>query len=123
MQSGKVLIVDDSAAVRAAVRTVLEAKGLDVVAEAGDGLEAIKLIEELKPDLVLLDLVLPGMSGVDVLTRMGSISPGTKVVVLTALDTDRFAAQALEAGAADFLGKPFDGEELVSVILKTLAAG
>jgi len=123
VQTYKVLLADDSSRFRKMLRTAFEEEGIQVAKEASDGIEAIRMLEELLPDVMILDLVMPGLSGMDVLARVPEISPGTRVIVLTALDSEKFAAAALEAGAADFLVKPIDPREVLLSIKKALAAG
>jgi len=106
------LVVDDDAKIRQLIRVNLEPRGY-AVWEAADGLEAIKLIEKTPPDLMLLDLVMPVMGGIDVClwTRERSDLP---IIVLSAQDEEHLKVRALDAGADDYIAKPFSYEELLA---------
>ncbi len=110
--SYKTLIVDDDPKIRQLIRVNLEPRGY-VVQEASDGLDAIKAIEHNPPDLLLLDLVMPMMSGIDVCawTRKYFDMP---IIVLSAQDEEQLKVQALDAGADDYIPKPFSYEELMA---------
>jgi len=109
----RVLLVDHYALVRAGIRALLEKLQLvEVVGEAGDGREALDLIEKLGPDVVLMDLTMPGLSGFEVLKLTGEKFPEVHVILLTMHDEEEFAFQALRAGAAGFLPKSAASAEL-----------
>jgi two-component system, NarL family, response regulator LiaR len=113
----RVLIVDDHAVVREGLRTFLELQeGLEVVGEAGDGEEALPLAEELKPDVILMDLVMPKLDGVGAMRELRQRVPGARVIVLTSfLDDDRLMP-AIRAGAAGYLLKNVQPQELARAI-------
>ena len=96
---------------------------LEIVGEAADGPQALALFQELRPDLVTLDLVLPGMVGLRVLRRIVEMVPGLPVVVLSALDGEKFISQALEAGAVDYLCKPLERDPVLLAVDKALVGG
>src|SRR6266542_1474555 len=100
-----VLIVDDHPLTRSALGTLLRGSGFEVVGEAGDGEQAIDLARELQPELVLLDLSMPGLDGLHALPRVREASPFTEVVVLTASGTEDNLLAAIRAGAAGYLLK------------------
>ena len=104
MTKFRVLLVDDHALVRAGIRALLE-KGelVEVVGEAGDGHDALELIERLRPDVVLLDLAMPQLNGFEVLKATSRKFPQIHVIVLTVHDEEEYAFQALRAGAAGAL--------------------
>jgi DNA-binding NarL/FixJ family response regulator len=109
----RVLLADDHALVRAGIRALLGTiEGVEVVAEAGDGLEALRLIEELQLDIVLLDVTMPGLSGLEVLEKSKKQFPDLRVIVLTVHDAGEYAMQALRAGAAGYLPKSAAANEL-----------
>ena len=119
----RVLIVDDHQLIRSALRLLLEREGsFEVVAEAGDGREAIRSVRETKPHLVLMDIVMPGMNGIEATARICSECPGVKVLCLSMYTESRFVALALEAGASGYLLKSCTAEELVQA-LRTIGAG
>jgi DNA-binding NtrC family response regulator len=117
-----VLVIDDERVVREAVRRVLEAEGLKV-ATAGDAASGIAHPDVQICRLVVCDLMLPDRSGMEVLEALRAVRPGLPVVLITGFATPDHAVRAQEAGAADFLAKPFEAEELLDVVRRTLMAG
>jgi two-component system chemotaxis response regulator CheY len=116
----KVLVVDDSALARRTLRQILEAAECEVV-EAEDGLSALEQYFLLKPDVVLLDLVMRGMYGLDVLEKLRQLDPDAKVVVVTA-DVQTSSQELVDrAGAKAFVNKPFDREEILDALDAVLA--
>ena len=120
MSKARVLIIDDAAAFRSNLRRWLEGAGYEVVGEAEDGAQALARFRELQPGLVTLDLVLPGMGGIHVLRHIAEEAPGTPVVVISALEGEKFVTQALEAGAVDYLVKPLERDRLLLAVDKAL---
>jgi DNA-binding NarL/FixJ family response regulator len=113
----RVLIADDHALVRAGIRALVERiDGVEVVAEAGNGAEALKLTRELKPDLVLLDISMPEASGFEVLAQQAKEFPEVLVIVLTVHEAEAYAIRALREGAAGFLLKSAAAVELKEAI-------
>src|SRR5215218_6440360 len=115
----RVLIVDDQELVRTGFRLFLETQpGLVVVGEAGDGEEAIERVREVRPDVVLMDIRMPNMDGVEATAKLtsGAIEPAPRVLVLTTFDLDEYVFGALRAGAAGFLLKDASRERLVEAI-------
>ena len=115
----RVLIVDDQELVRTGFRLFLETQpGLAVVGEAGDGEEAIERVRELRPDVVLMDIRMPTMDGVEATAKLtsGAIEPAPRVLVLTTFDLDAYVFGALRAGAAGFLLKDAPRERLIEAI-------
>jgi DNA-binding NarL/FixJ family response regulator len=113
----RVLVVDDQELVRAGLRAILEASGVDVVGEAGDGAAAVKLADELDPDVVLMDVRMPVLDGIEATRRIragGEESP--RVLVLTTFDLDEYVFEALRAGASGFLLKDAPRAELLRAI-------
>jgi DNA-binding NarL/FixJ family response regulator len=120
--SARILIVDDHPLTREALSTLLEAHGFDVVAEAADGAEAIDAADELQPDLILLDLSMPGMDGIAALPRLRDAAPSCEVVVLTASGTEENLLAAIRAGAAGYLLKS-EAPERIAEFLRGVANG
>lgn len=119
----RVLLVDDHALVRAGIRALLEAlPRVDVVGEAGDGLAAVQLATELAPDVVLLDITLPGLNGLEVATRVARLGSGTRVLMLSMHASPEYAARAFAAGAAGYLNKDSAFDELAAA-LDAIGAG
>jgi len=112
-----VMIVDDHEMVRRGACSYLEAQpDISVVAQAGSGEEALKLAQEFIPDVVLMDLVMPGMDGVETTRRVKIISPRTQIIILTSFHQDEFIFPALQAGAISYLLKDVKAKELVEAI-------
>jgi len=113
----RILLADDHAVLRAGLRALISSQpGLEVVAEAPDGLEAVRKAGETLPDLALMDLTMPGMSGIAAIEQVRRVSPGTRVLVLTVHEDGAYARAALEAGASGYLTKDMEGGELLTAI-------
>ncbi|GAA3746614.1 response regulator transcription factor [Plantactinospora mayteni] len=112
----RVLIVDDQALVRTGFRMILTARGLHVVGEAADGVEAVAAAYELRPDVVLLDIRMPNMDGLQAARRILAQSPDCRVIMLTTFDLDRYVYAALAAGASGFLLKDVTPEHLAAAV-------
>jgi DNA-binding NarL/FixJ family response regulator len=109
--------------VRAGIRALLERiRDVEVIAEAGDGPEALSLIRTLRPDVVLLDIAMPGLSGLDVLRQVASQYPEIRVIVLTVHENEEYAEHAIRAGALGFLPKSAASAEL-ELAIRTVADG
>jgi len=118
----RVLIADDHTMVREGLRWALEHAGLDVVGEASDGEEAVEMAERLRPDVVLMDLSLPVLSGVAATKRIRTLVRGTSVLVLSMLSDETAVSSALDAGAAGYLVKDCTTTEIVDAV-KRVASG
>lgn len=111
------LLVDDEMLVRAGLKMVLDGnQGISVIGEAGDGLAAVQAVEALRPDVVLLDIRMPGVDGIEAARRISALPDAPAVVMLTAFDTEDFVADALDAGAQGFLLKSAPPQELVDAV-------
>lgn len=117
--NAKILIVDDSSLARRTVRQALEANGHSVE-EAKDGAEALERYFLNRPDIVVLDMVMTGMYGLEVLTKMRELDPAVRVIVATADIQDSTREQAREAGAAAFVNKPINRDVLAELVRKIL---
>jgi DNA-binding NarL/FixJ family response regulator len=109
----RVLLVDDHDLFRTGLRNLLEEQGVQVVGEAASGTEALRIVQEIAPDVVVMDLNMPGMSGVEATREITSIAPLTRVVVLTISDQDDDVMDAIVAGACGYLVKDSSIEELM----------
>lgn len=117
MATIKILIADDHAVVREGTRHILEQEqGLEVVAEAADGEEAVSLATELKPDVAIIDIAMPNLDGIEATRQIKTLCPGVTVLILSAYDDDQFVFSLLEAGAAGYLLKDVRGRELVDAV-------
>lgn len=112
----RILIVDDHALFRDGLRSLLTARDLEVVGEAGDGKEAIRLAWELKPDIVLMDLMMPEMDGLEATKRLAAELPEVKVIVLTAADDDAKLFEAIKSGAKGYLLKNLESSEFFELL-------
>ena len=120
--SSKILIVDDSALSRRTMRRILESAGYEVV-EAEDGMTALEVYFLEKPDLVLLDLVMKGMYGLDVLAKLREMDPKVAVVVASADIQSSTRSMADEAGALGFINKPFVTDQVIAAVAAALLEG
>ena len=116
----KVLIVDDLAFIKLIIRDILEKRGLEVAGEASNGIEAVEMYIKLKPDVVLMDITMPRMDGIQSLSKIMSIDPNAKVIMCSALGQQKLIIQAIKLGAKDFIVKPFKAERIIGAIKKTL---
>lgn len=113
----RIVICDDQAGFRQLLSTVLGLEeGLEVVAEAEDGHEVVEVVAAVEPDLLLLDVAMPGRDGIEALPEIMSVSPGTTVVMLTAFGSESVRRRAAEAGASAFIEKGSDLDDLIAEI-------
>ncbi len=123
MSALRVLLADDHALVRAGMRALLgEVPGIEVVAETGDGREALRLTRERRPDIALLDISMPGLNGLEVVARIAHDHPTTRVIIVSMHADDESVRRALAAGAAGYLLKNSDRSEL-ELALRAVARG
>lgn len=117
MRKITIVIADDHAVVRQGTRSLLEReKDLKVVGEASDGEEAVRLIDQLQPDVAIVDIAMPKLNGVEVTRQVKPLCPSTAVLILTAYDDDEYIFALLEAGAAGYLLKDVDSREVVEAV-------
>ena len=119
----RVLLVDDHAVIRAGLKALLEGNcGIEVVGEASSGEEALEQVRVLEPDIVIMDLAMPGMDGIQATRHINGLGLGAKILVLTIHDEDEFLEPALDAGAAGYLNKSVADSDLVAAV-EALAHG
>lgn len=116
----KILIVDDAAFMRMMIKDILTKNDFEVVGEAGDGQEAIDKYKEHKPDLVMMDITMPDMDGITSLKEIIKIDPQAKIIMCSAMGQQAMVIDAIQAGAKDFIVKPFQGDRVLEAIKKTL---
>jgi DNA-binding NarL/FixJ family response regulator len=122
MTAVRVVIVDDQALMRGAFRTILESSDIDVVGEAATGDDAVAVVGRLRPDVVLMDVRMPGGDGLSATRSLTLVAPSARVLVLTTFDLDDYVYGAVHAGASGFLLKNASPEELVAAV-RTVAGG
>jgi len=115
-----VLIADDLAFIKIVLRDILEKSGFRVVGEASNGDEAISKYLDTRPDVVLMDITMPGMDGLTALKKIREIDPAARVIICSAIGHQRLIVQAIELGAKDFIVKPFQPQRVVSALKKAL---
>lgn len=118
--SFKVLVVDDASFMRSMIRDIFARGPFSVVGEAENGVEAIRLYQEFRPDLTTMDIVMPQMDGITALQEIMRLDPAAKVVMCSALGQEALIAEAIEAGASDFIVKPFHPARVLKVAQSVL---
>lgn len=119
---GTIMLVDDASFMRAVLKKIVMQAGHQVIAEAGNGEDAINQYQQLKPDLVLLDIVMPpgprAKDGIEVLKRIVEINPSANVVMCSSMGQQSLIAEAIKAGAKDFVVKPFQAQKVTEALTK-----
>lgn len=118
--SKTVLIVDDAAFMRMMIKDILNKNGFDVVGEAEDGQQAVDKYKELTPDLVTMDITMPEMDGIAALKEIKKIDPNSTVIMCSAMGQQAMVIDAIQAGAKDFIVKPFQADRVIEAINKAL---
>src|SRR5258706_15451057 len=119
----RILLADDHAVLRDGLRALLEAAGYQIVGESGHGRETLRLVDQFKPDVVVVDIVMPGLNGVDATRAIVRESPATRVVVLTGHEEEAYVTEALRAGARGYVLKTQAGADLVRAIQEAMRGG
>ncbi|QLH74267.1 MAG: response regulator [Methanomassiliicoccales archaeon] len=115
-----VLIVDDSMVMRSMIKDVLSKNGFNVVGQAKNGQEAVALYQQLRPNLITMDVVMPGETGIDVVKKIMAVDPSAKVLMVSGLNQKNLVIQAMENGAKDYIVKPFDPQDLLRAANKVV---
>ncbi len=121
LMSFSVLVVDDLEMMRQAITEVLRNNGIKVAGEAYNGRAAVQMYKTLKPDVVLLDIMMPVMDGLEALRRLKSLDPNARVIMCSSMSGQKYVLRAIQLGARDFIVKPFKPQRIVSSVRK--AAG
>ena len=116
----RILVADDASFMRQMIKEIVEAEGHEVVAEASDGVEAIEQYKEHQPDLVTMDIVMPRRSGIDAVKGIMKLDKKAQVVMCSALGQETLVNEALDAGAIDFIVKPFKPDAVAKTLSKVL---
>lgn len=116
----KIMLVDDAAFVRLALEKILTDNNYEVVAQAATGIEAIQMYKEVKPDLVIMDITMPEMSGIDAVRGIREFDPDAKIIMCSAMGQQSKILDAMTAGASDFIVKPYKEDRVISAVKKAL---
>jgi two-component system chemotaxis response regulator CheY len=116
MSSSTVMIVDDALFMRNILSNILKDMGHTVVAEAASGIEAMRKLHDLKPDIIMLDIILPDTNGLELLEEILTARPETKVVICSAIGQEAVVRKGLERGAKQYIQKPFSPERVVEAL-------
>ncbi len=114
-------MVDDSSFLRNSLKKILEDHGYEVVGAAGNGLEAITKYKELKPDLVTMDIIMPQMNGLEALKLLKAVDPNACVVIVSSMSAKQSVTDCIQAGAKNYILKPFEAQKVIAVIQKALS--
>lgn len=112
----KILITDDAAFMRLMVRSALESKGHEIVGEAVNGAEAVRIYQQVKPDVVTMDITMPDMDGVTAVKNIIAMDPAAKIIMCSAMGQTVMVMDAMKAGAKDFVVKPFQADRLLQAV-------
>lgn len=118
--SAKILIVDDAAFMRMMIKNILVKEGYEVVGEAENGAQAVEKYKELNPDLVTMDITMPEMDGITAVKEIMKLNAAAKVVMCSAMGQQAMVIDAIQAGAKDFIVKPFQADRVIEAISKVL---
>jgi two-component system chemotaxis response regulator CheY len=118
----RILVVDDAAVIRLMLAKILNGNEYEVVGEAGNGSDAVQKYQDLRPDLVTMDITMPDMDGIKAVQAIRKIDPNAKIIMCSAMGQKMMVLEAIEAGAANFIVKPFDEAKVKEVIRRTLGA-
>lgn len=115
-----ILIVDDAAFMRMMIKDILTKNQYQVVGEAQNGQEAVTLYQKLKPDLVTMDITMPEMNGIDAVKAIKKADPSAKIIMCSAMGQQAMVIDAIQAGARDFIVKPFNPQRVIDAVAKAL---
>jgi two-component system chemotaxis response regulator CheY len=119
--SHTVLICDDAIFMRTMVRDILTQAGFDVIGEAETGVQAVSKYQELRPDLVTMDIVMPDMGGIDAVRQICTLDPTARILMCSAMGQQALVVEAIQAGAKDFVVKPFQPSRVLEAVQRVLA--
>ena len=115
-----ILICDDAAFMRMMIKDILTKNGYNIVGEAENGAKAVEKYAELKPDLVLMDITMPDMDGIQALKKIKEIDPNANVIMCSAMGQQAMVIEAIQSGAKDFIVKPFQAERVLEAVKKVV---
>ena len=115
-----ILICDDAAFMRMMIKDILTKNGYNVAAEAENGVKAIEKYTETKPDLVLMDITMPEMDGIQALKKIKEMDPGASVIMCSAMGQQAMVIESIQSGAKDFIVKPFQADRVIEAVKKVV---
>lgn len=118
--SNSVLIVDDASFMRMMIKDILSKNGFEIVGEAENGLKAIEKYKETKPDLVIMDITMPELDGIQAVKGIKKIDSNAKIIMCSAMGQQAMVIEAIQAGAKDFIVKPFQADRVIEAVRKVL---
>ena len=116
----RVMICDDAAFMRMMIKDILTKNGYEIAAEAENGMKAVEKYPEARPDLVLMDITMPEMDGIEALKKIKEIDPGANVIMCSAMGQQAMVIEAIQSGAKDFIVKPFQAERVLEAVKKVV---
>lgn len=116
--SSRVLVADDARFMRQLIREIIEPEGFEVVGEAADGRAVVEEFSRLQPDVITMDIVMPKRSGIDATKEILALDPGARIVMVSALGQEALVMEALQAGASDYVVKPFKPDAVIATLRK-----
>ncbi|MCX8058849.1 MAG: response regulator [Spirochaetes bacterium] len=118
----RILLADDLSFVRMMQKDLLEKEGYEIVGEAADGITAVQKYKELRPDIIILDITMPYMNGLEAMKKIFEFDPNAKIIICSALGQQLLIIEAIKAGVKDFIVKPYKNERMLSAIKKALSS-
>jgi len=115
-----ILIVDDAAFMRMMIKDILVKNGYNVVGEAENGLRAVEKFKELKPDLIIMDITMPEMDGIQAVKQIRAMSSDAKIIMCSAMGQQAMVIESIQAGARDFIVKPFQADRVLEAVKKVV---
>lgn len=116
----RVLVVDDAVFMRMMIKDMLEKNGFEVVGEATDGIKAIEMYKQERPDIVTMDIIMPEMDGIEAVKQIRNFDPKAKIIMCSAIGQQGMVIDAIRAGARDFIVKPFQVDRVLEAMTKVL---
>lgn len=116
----KILVVDDAQFMRMMLKNILSGAGYEVVGEGENGVQAIEKYKDLKPDMVIMDMIMPEMGGIDAVREIVKLDPAAKVLMCSAMGQQALVVEAIQVGARDFIVKPFQPAGVLEAVAKAL---
>lgn len=118
--ANRILVVDDAAFMRMMVKDILTKNGYEIVGEAPNGLKAIEVYKECKPDLVMMDITMPELNGIEAVKEIKAFDPNAKIIMCSAMGQQAMVLESIQAGAKDFIVKPFQADRILEAVKKVI---